>query len=46
MFRCPPCRAFTPRLVQTYNELKKRPGGDELEFIFVSSDKGQAQFDE
>lgn len=44
--RCPPCRAFTPRLVQTYKELKKRAGGADLEFIFVSSDKDQAQFDE
>lgn len=44
--RCPPCRAFTPRLVQTYKELKKRAGGNDLEFIFVSSDKDQSQFDE
>eukprot|EP00903_Cladosiphon_okamuranus_P008393 g8069.t1 len=43
---CPPCRAFTPRLVQTYKELKKRPAGNDLEFIFVSSDKDQEQFDE
>lgn len=43
---CPPCRAFTPRLVQTYKELKKRAGSDDLEFIFVSSDKDQSQFDE
>lgn len=44
--RCPPCRAFTPRLVQTYKELKKRADGNDVEFIYVSSDKDQSQFDE
>ncbi|CAM9377780.1 unnamed protein product [Ectocarpus sp. 4 AP-2014] len=43
---CPPCRAFTPRLVQTYKDLKKRAGSDDVEFIFVSSDKDQSQFDD
>jgi nucleoredoxin len=34
---CPPCRAFTPDLVQAYSELKaKHP---EFELIFVSSDE-------
>lgn len=36
---CPPCRAFTPELVSTYNEIKaKHP---EFELIFVSSDKDE-----
>lgn len=34
---CPPCRAFTPELVEFYNKAKKRR--PELEVIFVSSDK-------
>lgn len=36
---CPPCRAFTPKLVQFYNEMA--PSGD-FELLFVSSDKNQA----
>lgn len=36
---CPPCRAFTPALVEFYNKAKtRRP---ELEVIFVSSDKDE-----
>ena len=34
---CPPCRAFTPKLVETYNDLKQNNGAFEL--IFASSDK-------
>ena len=33
---CPPCRAFTPRLVEFYNEVKK--SGD-FELILVSCDR-------
>lgn len=34
---CPPCRAFTPELVQTYRQIKaKHP---EFELVFVSSDR-------
>ena len=36
---CPPCRAFTPVLVQTYNELKEQ--GKPFELIFVSSDRSE-----
>ncbi len=36
---CPPCRAFTPELVEFYNKAKtRRP---ELEVIFVSSDRNE-----
>ncbi|MDR2980871.1 MAG: redoxin family protein [Puniceicoccales bacterium] len=35
---CPPCRAFTPKLVNFYNENSKN--GD-FELLFVSSDKDQ-----
>ena len=33
---CPPCRAFTPELVKTYNAIKQRH--PEFEVIFVSGD--------
>ncbi|GAB4822764.1 hypothetical protein N2152v2_009810 [Parachlorella kessleri] len=41
---CPPCRQFTPLLVQTYNKL--RAEGKEFEVVFVSSDKSLPQFQE
>ena len=36
---CPPCRAFTPKLVEFYN---KNAANDDFELLFVSSDKDQA----
>ena len=37
---CPPCRMFTPKLVEWYNNFKaKHP---EFELVFVSSDRDQA----
>lgn len=41
---CPPCRQFTPLLVQVYRKLHAK--GKELEVVFVSSDKNQQQFQE
>uniref|UniRef100_A0A0D6QTS7 protein-disulfide reductase n=1 Tax=Araucaria cunninghamii TaxID=56994 RepID=A0A0D6QTS7_ARACU len=41
---CPPCRGFTPQLIQFYNELKKR--GEDLEIVFVSSDQDEESFQE
>ena len=41
---CPPCRAFTPKLAETYNNIKK-VGDKVFEIVFISSDKDQAQFD-
>jgi nucleoredoxin len=41
---CPPCRGFTPKLVDTYK--KARAAGNDFEVVFVSSDKDQAAFDE
>lgn len=41
---CPPCKAFTPELVKTYNKLKSR--GEKFEIIFASSDRDEAQFNE
>lgn len=36
---CGPCRGFTPRLVQSYDQLKS--DGKSFEIIFVSSDKDE-----
>lgn len=42
---CPPCRKFTPVLIETYNAIKaKNP--DQFEVIFVSSDNAESEFDE
>ncbi|XP_014523627.1 probable nucleoredoxin 1 [Vigna radiata var. radiata] len=41
---CPPCRAFLPKLVDAYHEIKAK--GNALEIVFISSDKDQASFDE
>lgn len=41
---CPPCRAFTPTLTKVYQEIKEK--GNNLEIIFISSDKDQASFDD
>ena len=41
---CPPCRGFTPKLVEFYNKLKA--SGKAFEIVFVSSDKDEGQFKE
>ncbi|KAK9675564.1 hypothetical protein RND81_11G015500 [Saponaria officinalis] len=41
---CPPCRRFTPKLVETYHEMKAK--GHAVEVIFASSDQDQTSFDE
>jgi len=41
---CPPCRGFTPRLVQAYTALKN--SRNDFELLFVSSDHSQVEFDE
>jgi len=38
---CPPCKAFTPKLVEWY---KKYAVEKEMELVFVSSDKGEREF--
>lgn len=42
---CPPCRRFTPKLIEWYNK-RKADGNDDVEIIFVSSDRDQGGFDE
>ncbi|XP_078444914.1 DC1 domain-containing protein [Wolffia australiana] len=41
---CPPCRGFTPKLVQVYNEIKAKDSA--FEVVFVSSDRDQSSFNE
>lgn len=40
---CPPCRDFTPKLIQTYDQIKAKENA--FEVIFVSSDRDQPSFD-
>eukprot|EP00300_Choanocystis_sp_HF-7_P035375 c49051_g1_i1.p1 GENE.c49051_g1_i1~~c49051_g1_i1.p1 ORF type:complete len:286 (+),score=54.42 c49051_g1_i1:42-860(+) len=40
---CPPCKQFTPVLARTYENLQRM--GKAVEFIFVSSDRSQKDFD-
>jgi len=39
LFQCPPCRGFTPKLVETYKKLKE--SGKDFEIVFASSDFGE-----
>jgi len=41
---CPPCRGFTPKLVEMYQKLKA--AGKDIEIVFVSSDKSMQEFQE
>ncbi|KAI8528277.1 hypothetical protein RHMOL_Rhmol12G0137400 [Rhododendron molle] len=41
---CPPCRAFLPKLVETYHQIKAKD--DAFELIFISSDRDQTSFEE
>lgn len=41
---CPPCRQFTPRLVDVYSKLQK--DDKEFEVVFVSCDKNEVEFKE
>ena len=43
-FQCPPCRAFTPELVYTYEKLKS--AGKKFEVVFVSSDRSEEWFNQ
>jgi len=39
---CPPCKAFTPKLIETYNKIKA--DGKKFEIIFASSDRDEESF--
>jgi len=40
---CPPCRGFTPKLAEVYNQLQA--ADKKVEIIFLSSDQDQQSFD-
>ncbi|XP_073104108.1 probable nucleoredoxin 1-1 isoform X1 [Elaeis guineensis] len=39
---CPPCRGFTPKLIETYGELSSE--GKDFEVVFVSGDRDEDSF--
>uniref|UniRef100_A0A803L0K3 protein-disulfide reductase n=1 Tax=Chenopodium quinoa TaxID=63459 RepID=A0A803L0K3_CHEQI len=39
---CPPCRTFTPKLIEIYHEIKAKENA--FEIIFVSSDRDESSF--
>lgn len=39
---CPPCRAFTPKLIDLYNKFQSEGRGEELEVVLISSDRNEA----
>jgi nucleoredoxin len=41
---CPPCRRYTPELVEIYNQLTS--AGTAMEVVFVSSDNSKEEFNE
>ncbi|KAI2498344.1 Transglutaminase protease [Fragilaria crotonensis] len=41
---CPPCRRFTPMLIEAYNHLKAEHPLHGLEIVFVSSDRSETEF--
>ena len=41
---CPPCRAFTPKLVDFYNKNKK--GNDQFEIVLISQDRDKDAMEE
>merc|ERR1719515_10008 len=41
---CPPCKAFTPKLVQRYAKAEEL--GKNFEIVFTSWDKNKSQFEE
>ncbi|XP_054281073.1 nucleoredoxin-like [Macrosteles quadrilineatus] len=40
---CPPCKAFTPQLIECYRKIKAR--GHKFEVIFISSDRSEESFE-
>mmetsp|Transcript_24994 Transcript_24994/g.44302 ORF Transcript_24994/g.44302 Transcript_24994/m.44302 type:complete len:431 (-) Transcript_24994:139-1431(-) len=43
---CPPCRRFTPMLMEFYNKLKSTDSNQPFELVFCSLDRSQAEYDE
>ena len=40
---CPPCRQFTPRLKQAYEQYRAATPNASVEVVFVSSDRSMAE---
>ncbi|XP_052801036.1 nucleoredoxin-like [Mya arenaria] len=43
---CPPCKGFTPKLIDLYNKVKSSDQGITFEVVFVSWDKDESSFTE
>lgn len=43
---CPPCKGFTPKLVEFYNKIKEKEQVSKFEIVFVSWDKDENAFQE
>ncbi len=43
---CPPCRRFTPELVNFYNKVKSGPLAEQLEIVFISYDRDEKSYDD
>mmetsp|Transcript_18421 Transcript_18421/g.33367 ORF Transcript_18421/g.33367 Transcript_18421/m.33367 type:complete len:426 (-) Transcript_18421:192-1469(-) len=43
---CPPCRQFTPKLIEFYNNLKANNNAQDFELIYVTMDNTEAEFTE
>lgn len=41
---CPPCRTFTPELIEFYQKFRETDPGHKMDIIFISSDKDEASF--
>ena len=41
---CPPCRGFTPVLAEFYDTVRGEVDDEELEIIFVSSDRDEGEY--
>lgn len=44
LLQCPPCKGFTPRLVDFYNKVNE--AGKNFEIVFSSGDRNEASFKE
>lgn len=43
---CPPCKGFTPKLVDFYNKIQENEEGCKFQIVFVSWDKDESTFTE
>lgn len=43
---CPPCKGFTPKLVEFYTKIKEKENISKFQIVFVSWDKDESAFQE